>query len=54
MSIIETLRNYYKKSTTFFKKYSQDFIVGMELEKFNKFRLYFINLLSNVYNNNFI
>ena len=53
MSIIETLKNYYEDSTIFFKKYSQDFKREMKLEKFNKYRLYFINLLSNVYNNNF-
>ena len=52
MSIIETLKDYYHNATIFFKKYSQDFEVGMDLEKFNKYRLYFINLLLNVNNNN--
>ena len=48
MSHLETLKFYNDKAIIFFKKFSENFKPEMPLEQFNKYRLYFINLLSNV------
>jgi hypothetical protein len=51
MSFIEVLKFYNVNSNIFFKKFSQNFKPKMNLDKFNKYRLYFINFLSDVYIN---
>ena len=48
MSLIEILKFYNEKAMTFFEKFSENFKPEMPLDQFNKYRLYFINLLSNV------
>ena len=49
MSFIEVLKFYNLSANLFFKKFSQNFKPKMTLDKFNKYRLYFINFLSDVY-----
>ena len=49
MSFIEVLKFYNINSNIFFKKFSENFKPKMTLDKFNKYRLYFINFLSDVY-----
>ena len=49
MSFIEVLKFYNINSNIFFKKFSQNIKQKMNLDKFNKYRLYFINFLSDVY-----
>ena len=51
MSFIEVLKFYNVNANIFFKKFSQNFKPKMNLDKFNKYRLYFINFLSDVYIN---
>lgn len=52
MSFIEVLKFYNVNANIFFKKFSENFKPKMTLDKFNKYRLYFINLLLKVNNNN--
>ena len=51
MSFIEVLKFYNVNANIFFQKFSQNFKPKMNLDKFNKYRLYFINFLSDVYIN---
>jgi hypothetical protein len=51
MSFIEVLKFYNVNANIFFKKFSENFKPKMTLDKFNKYRLYFINFLSDVYIN---
>ena len=49
MSFIEVLKFYNVNANIYFQKFSQNFKPKMNLDKFNKYRLYFINFLSDVY-----
>ena len=44
----ENLLYFHKESTQFFNKYVKNFHTHMQLETFNKFRLYFISLAKEV------
>jgi len=44
----ESLNYFHKQSKHFFNKYIQNFHTHMQLETFNKFRLYFISLAKEV------
>ena len=44
----ENLNYFHKESKQFFNKYIRNFHTHMQLETFNKFRLYFINFAKEV------
>ena len=50
MSSLDKLKNFKESCEHFFLKYTKTFISDMPPEQFNKFRLYFLNILFEVKN----
>ena len=48
MSIDSEITEFYKSSKNFYNEYIKNFTPDISSEEFNKFRIYFINLLSEV------
>ena len=48
MSIDSEITEFYKSSKNFYNEYIKNFTPDISSEEFNKFRIHFINLLSEV------